>query len=130
MLGPHLTPENHVEVLGRAKFRTKKEIAKLLRELSPLPPVPDLVQPLRPEPPPLATTRPSWEHFVSSFEPLVGSYAPESAREDGPTTTMRPDSKPEERRPPEARRLPATAGGRRGSADFRARCRAPAASAR
>ncbi|HEX2876909.1 MAG TPA: hypothetical protein VHP33_36905, partial [Polyangiaceae bacterium] len=25
MIGPHLTPENHVEVLGRAKFRTKKE---------------------------------------------------------------------------------------------------------
>ena len=29
MLAPHLTPENHVEVLARAKFRTKKEIAKL-----------------------------------------------------------------------------------------------------
>src|SRR6186713_3703964 len=27
MLGPHLTPENHVEVLARAKFRTKKELA-------------------------------------------------------------------------------------------------------
>ena len=76
MLGPHLTPENHVEVLGRAKFRTKKEIAKLVRELSPLPPVPDLVQPLRPEPPPLATTRPSWEHFASSFEPLVRDLRP------------------------------------------------------
>ena len=28
MIGPHLTLENHVEVLARAKFRTKKEIAK------------------------------------------------------------------------------------------------------
>jgi hypothetical protein len=76
MLGPHLTPENHAEVLGRAKFRTKKELAKLVRELSPLPPVPDLVQPLRPEPPPLATTRPSWEHFASSFEPPVRDLRP------------------------------------------------------
>ena len=33
MLGPHLTPENIVEVLGRAKFRTKKELGKLVREL-------------------------------------------------------------------------------------------------
>ena len=29
MIGPHLTPENHVEVLARAKFRTKKELTKL-----------------------------------------------------------------------------------------------------
>ncbi len=72
MLGPHLTPENHVEVLGRAKFRTKKELAKLVRELSPLPQVPDLIEPLRPEPAPLlATTHPSWEKFASSFEPPV-----------------------------------------------------------
>ncbi len=77
MLGPHLTPENHVEVLGRAKFRTKKELAKLVRELSPLPQVPDLIEPLRPEPaPPLATTRPSWERFASSFEPRVRDLRP------------------------------------------------------
>jgi 5-methylcytosine-specific restriction endonuclease McrA len=76
MLGPHLTPENHVEVLGRAKFRTKKEIAKLVRELSPLPQVPDLIEPLRPVPPPLATTRPSFERFASSFEPLVRDLRP------------------------------------------------------
>src|SRR3954453_19139650 len=33
MIGPYLTPENHQNVLGRAKFRTKKELAKLVREL-------------------------------------------------------------------------------------------------
>src|SRR4051794_20753295 len=47
MLGPHLTPENIIEVLGRAKFRTKKELARLIRELHPLPLVPDFVEPLR-----------------------------------------------------------------------------------
>src|SRR3954464_12405315 len=35
MLGPHLTPDNVIDVLGRAKFRTKKELSKLLRELHP-----------------------------------------------------------------------------------------------
>jgi hypothetical protein len=70
MIGPHLTPENHVEVIGRAKFRTKKELAKLVRELNPLPQVPDLVQPLRPVPA-LPTTRPSWAKLVASLEPRV-----------------------------------------------------------
>jgi hypothetical protein len=43
-----------------------------VRELNPLPQVSDLIEPLRPEPaPPLATTRPSWERFASSFEPPV-----------------------------------------------------------
>ena len=69
MLGPHLTPENIVEVLGRAKFRTKKELGKLVRELHPLPLVPDLVEPLRPLP--ASLRRPTWEQFVSAFSPQV-----------------------------------------------------------
>jgi 5-methylcytosine-specific restriction endonuclease McrA len=48
MIGPHLTPENHATVLGRAKFRTKKELAKLVRDLNPLPAVPDCIAPLGP----------------------------------------------------------------------------------
>src|SRR6187399_1827606 len=70
MLGPHLTPENHVEVLARAKFRTKKELARLVRELNPLPGVPDLMQPIGPEPP-RAFRRPSWEEWVTSLCPDV-----------------------------------------------------------
>src|SRR6188768_2072390 len=69
MLGPHLTPENIVEVLGRAKFRTKKELGKLVRELQPLPLVPDVIEPLCPERTPLR--RPTWQEFVSSFAPAV-----------------------------------------------------------
>src|SRR6187397_2642221 len=63
MLGPHLTPENHVEVLARAKFRTKKELARLVRELNPLPEVPDLIEPLGPT---LrrAPRNPTWEEYV------------------------------------------------------------------
>ncbi|HEX5101844.1 MAG TPA: hypothetical protein VFV94_20180, partial [Polyangiaceae bacterium] len=70
MLGPHLTEENHAEVLGRAKFRTKKEIATLVRRLAPLPLVPDRVEPLGPAP--LGTPRePSWAEFVESLCPPV-----------------------------------------------------------
>jgi hypothetical protein len=75
MIGPHLTPENHVEVLGRAKFRTKKELTKLVRELNPLPQVPDLIQPLRPVLA-LPTTRPSWQKFIASWEPRVRELPP------------------------------------------------------
>jgi hypothetical protein len=69
MLGPHLTPENIVEVLGRAKFRTKKELARLIRELHPLPLVPDLVEPLRPEP--YALRKPTCEEYAASLAPAV-----------------------------------------------------------
>jgi hypothetical protein len=69
MLGPHLTLENHVEVLARAKFRTKKELAKLVRELHPLPLVPDLIEPLRPAP--ASPRNPTWAEFVASFAPPV-----------------------------------------------------------
>jgi len=69
LLGPHLTAENVLDVLARAKFRTKKEIAKLVRELHPLPLVPDLVEPLGVVPPP--ARRPSWEQYVTSLAPAV-----------------------------------------------------------
>ncbi len=70
MIGPHLTPENHVEVLGRAKFRTKKELGKLLRELCPLPQVPDRMEPIGPQ---LRRTLrgPTWEEYVSARAPRV-----------------------------------------------------------
>src|SRR6187549_2933068 len=65
MLGPHLTPENHAEVLARAKFRTKKELTKLVRELHPLPLVPDSIEPLCPAP--ASPRSPTWQEFVSSL---------------------------------------------------------------
>src|SRR6478736_7082861 len=63
MLGPHLTEENHLEALGRAKFRTKKEIARLVRRLAPLPAVPDRIEPLGPATS-AAPRDPSWAAFV------------------------------------------------------------------
>ena len=74
MLGPHLTPENHLEVLARAKHRTKKEIAKLVRQLAPLPDVPARIDPLGPavelSAAHNAAANPSWEDFVQSLAPV------------------------------------------------------------
>ena len=50
MLGPLLTETNHLEVLARAKHRTKRELAGLLRRLDPLPDVPARIEPLGPAP--------------------------------------------------------------------------------
>jgi len=70
MIGPHLTPENQLELLGRAKFRTKKELAKLIRELNPLPQVPDRIEPLGPSLP-RALRAPTWPEFAASLRPAI-----------------------------------------------------------
>ncbi|HXK17317.1 MAG TPA: hypothetical protein VNG33_05935 [Polyangiaceae bacterium] len=75
MIGPHLTPENQLEVLGRAKFRTKKELAKLIRELNPLPGVPDCIEPLGPSLP-RTPRRPTWAEFAASLCPPVRELPP------------------------------------------------------
>jgi hypothetical protein len=70
MLGPHLTEENIGQVLLRAKHRTKKEIARLVRELDPLPEVPPRIEPLGPAPARLVPQAPTWQAFVSSLCPV------------------------------------------------------------
>jgi hypothetical protein len=79
MLGPHLTPENHLEVLARAKHRTKKELGKLLRTLAPLPEPPARIEPLGPAPARPAKLRPSWADFVESLCPPVRDLPPGDA---------------------------------------------------
>jgi hypothetical protein len=67
LLGPHLTEANLVEVLARAKHRTKREIARLVRLLDPLPAVPARIEPLGPAPARAIPTAPSWEEYVQSM---------------------------------------------------------------
>ena len=45
MIGPHLGGERHAEVLRRARFRSKRELARLVAEIDPKPEVPALVEP-------------------------------------------------------------------------------------
>jgi hypothetical protein len=70
MLGPHLTGENLSEVLLRTRHRTKKEIARLVRQLDPLPDVPARIEPLGPAPARVASSAPTWDEFVSSLRPV------------------------------------------------------------
>lgn len=44
-VGPRLTPQDFAEVMARAKHRTKKELAQLVRESNPLPDVPARIEP-------------------------------------------------------------------------------------
>jgi len=68
LLAPHLTQENHRELLALAKHRTKREVLRLVRALAPAPSVPDRVEPLGPDPGgiPLPGV-PNWRTMVESF---------------------------------------------------------------
>jgi hypothetical protein len=70
MLGPHLTPDNLVEVLALAKHRTKKELARLVRRLDPLPEVPPRIEPLGPAPSRLSSPAPTWSQSVDALNPI------------------------------------------------------------
>jgi 5-methylcytosine-specific restriction endonuclease McrA len=70
MLGPHLTAENLNEVLARSKHRTKKEIARLVRRIDPLPDVPARIEPLGPAPARSVSETPTWSRFVESLCPV------------------------------------------------------------
>jgi 5-methylcytosine-specific restriction endonuclease McrA len=70
MLGPHLTEENVSEVLLRARHRTKREIARLVRQLDPLPDVPARIEPLGPALARVAPSEPTWDEFVRSLRPV------------------------------------------------------------
>jgi hypothetical protein len=70
MLGPHLTESNLLEVLTRAKHRTKRELARLVRILDPLPAVPARIEPLGPAPARLVPSEPTWQEFIDSTCPV------------------------------------------------------------
>jgi 5-methylcytosine-specific restriction endonuclease McrA len=54
LLGPHLTDDNHRDVLARARYRSKREIEKLVAELAPRNDVPARIEPLHVAPRPAA----------------------------------------------------------------------------
>jgi 5-methylcytosine-specific restriction endonuclease McrA len=45
LLGPHLTPENQAELLPRARYRTKRELERLIAEIAPCSDVATSLQP-------------------------------------------------------------------------------------
>jgi hypothetical protein len=70
MLGPLLTTDNLVEVLARAKHRTKKELARLVRILDPLPQVPPRIEPLGPASSRLVPAAATWGQFMNALNPV------------------------------------------------------------
>lgn len=59
LLGPHLTPANHLEVLRQARGKTKVQLEEMAAALWPRPDVPSFVRklPARPQAPPVPETR-------------------------------------------------------------------------
>ena len=77
LLAPHLTEENHRNLLALAKHRTKREVLRIVRTLAPEPAVPDRVELLGPENIGVAVPRaPSWRNLVESLAPAVRELAP------------------------------------------------------
>jgi hypothetical protein len=50
MIAPFLGGEHHEEVLRRSRFRSKRELCRLIAEIDPKPAVPALVEPIGPAP--------------------------------------------------------------------------------
>jgi hypothetical protein len=50
LIGPHLTPENHNDLLTRVRFRTKREIERIVAEFAPAPNAPARIEPLHDAP--------------------------------------------------------------------------------
>ncbi len=98
MIGSHLTLENQFDVLERAKHRTKKEIAKLVRQLDPLPDVPARVEPLGPRGFTIPRA-PSWSEFVASMVPVrelePGNRPRDWMDASAPVPEPAPDPEPE-----------------------------------
>jgi hypothetical protein len=84
LLVPHLTEENHVEVLAEAAGKSKREVELLVARLSPRPPAPTIVRRLpeapvvapSPEPGPALVTDPVAERHVSPTLPRRDSDRP------------------------------------------------------
>src|SRR4051812_48879251 len=74
LLAPHLTEENHADLLQRAAGRTKEAVAELVAALAPRPPVPTLLRKL-PERPAAPISAPTLR-FVDAASPLKAPPPP------------------------------------------------------
>ena len=120
MLGPHLTEENHLEVLARAKHRTKRELAVLVRMLDPLPTVPGRVEPLGPEPAGTPLSNPTWQELTGALTGPVRELPPGERPKDWVESAEAIASEPEEDAAP-AGEQPFPRGAQRYKVEFTAK---------
>jgi hypothetical protein len=78
MIGPHLGGERHAEILRRSRFRSKRELLRLIAEIDPKPEVPALVEPLGPA----QAGRATHGAFVAALAGPVRVLPPGSVPED------------------------------------------------
>ena len=95
LLAPHLTTENHREVLAAARHKSKREVEVLAARLRPLPPVPSSVRKLP---------------TVSTMRQAVAAGPPDVSREpacapDGAEASRPPDPSAEPTQAPDAATL-------------------------
>jgi hypothetical protein len=118
LLVPHLTPENHREILSRAAGKAKGEIEELVVTLAPRPVVPDEIRKL-PAQPGLAlqpgaagTTAPSIEPTLSAQLAVNQSTAPTSGDQQLRSAAARQKSAPSVMTPlaPDAFKIQFTGG--------------------
>jgi len=83
LLAPHLTEENHQDLLSLAKHRTKREVLRIVRRLAPEPSVPDRIEPLGPEPVGIPIPgSPTWRNLVESLAAGVRELPPGARPKD------------------------------------------------
>lgn len=87
LLGPHLTIENHVNLLKRARFKAKREIELIVAEVAPKPDVPSRMRKL-PERVSARVTEPSAETANSAQSAAHGSGVTGGSTET--TNTLQP----------------------------------------
>src|SRR5215510_8566502 len=78
IIGSHLGGERHAEILRRARFRSKRELLRLIAEIDPKPEVPALVEPIGPAAAGAATYR----AFVEALAGPVRELSPGSRPDD------------------------------------------------
>jgi hypothetical protein len=77
IIGPHLGGDRHAELLRRARFRSKRELARLVAEIDPKPDVPALVEPIGPAPSGVATHHAFVEALAGPVRELSPGRKPE-----------------------------------------------------
>src|SRR5690606_395169 len=70
MIAPYLGGPRHTEVIERARFRAKREIARLVAEIDPKPEVPARIEPIAPAAPRRAPARAIASAFVGPVRSL------------------------------------------------------------
>src|SRR5512139_266847 len=87
MIAPFLGAERHAEVLRRARFRSKRELLRLVAELDPKPAVPALVEPIGPAPAGPASYAAHVESLMGAVRELPDGERPEDWMDESAART-------------------------------------------